>query len=102
MKTFKVHSSSQQKGQNKRSSNINNNPKSKSWKEHQANITPFVQTETEYLEQKKKRVLEQNKPQMSSLNIARKKKLETIRVDPAYLNAKDEVQTGEKPLPFCL
>jgi hypothetical protein len=23
-------------------------------------------------------------------------------VDPAYLNAKDEVQTGEKPLPFCL
>jgi len=39
---------------------------------------------------------------MPHLNITRKKKLETILVDPAYLNAEDEVQTSEKPLPFCL
>jgi hypothetical protein len=37
---------------------------------------------------------------MPSLNITRKKKLETIPADPACLNAEDEVQTDGKAFPF--
>ena len=36
-------------------------------------MVPFVQTKTKYLEQKKRQVLGQNRPTMSSLNITKKR-----------------------------